>query len=98
MSINGNDHTANMIFNHLMLVPVKLKDSECPFIIEFRQEINSFHSNSLRCCIISLGKHLFNEPNTDDLNAFVDNLTLIYDWDLKNKKLIRFLFFANFYC
>ena len=96
MAINGNNHIVNSIMQELLLLPVELNKTDhanmtidCPLVVKFRQEINSFHPTCLRSTVKSLSKHLLNERNDQDLNTFVDNLTLLYDWDLKNKKFMR---------
>lgn len=90
IALSGNAHTASSVMKQLMLVPVIFDQNELPFIIKFRQEVNLFHPNCLRNTIVSISKHLLNEPNASDLNTFVDNLSLLYDWDLRNKKYLRF--------
>ncbi len=97
MAVNGNNHIVNSIMQELLLLPFQLPNKvaktntvDCPIVVKFRQEINSFHPNCLRSTIKSLGKHLLSERNDQDLNIFINNLTLLYEWDLKNKKFMRY--------
>lgn len=89
LSINGNNNVSNSVMYQLMLMPVK-EEEDCPFIIKFRQEINAFYPNCLRNTVKSLIKHLLDEPNQQDLNVFINNLALLYDWDLKNSNSMRY--------
>lgn len=65
-----------------------LSYSDWPMILRFRQEINPFHFLCLRTTVRSLIKTFLNNSSsceTVELNNFIQNVTLIYDWDLKNK-------------
>ncbi len=90
LSINGNNNVSNSVMYQLMLMPVKEEEEDCPFIIKFRQEMNAFYPNCLRNTVKSLIKHLLDEPNQQDLNVCINNLTLLYDWDLKNSNSMRY--------
>lgn len=79
-----------------MRLPLSLDDAskkslsytEWPMVLRFRQEINPFHYLCLRTTVRSLIKTFLNNSSsgeTVELNNFIQNVALIYDWDLKNK-------------
>lgn len=82
--------------SQLMRLPVSFDDAskkslaytEWPMILRFRQEIAPFNFSCLRSTVRSLVKVFLNGSSSSDtaeLNNFIQNATLIYDWDLKNK-------------
>ena len=95
MSINGNDYISNSIMLQLMLIKINPPESQelaymdWPILLRFRQEINSFHPSTMRETIKSLAKSLLNNSIEYSLSVFVENLTLMHDWDLKSKNSMR---------
>jgi hypothetical protein len=68
----------------------QLEYSEWPILIKLRQEVNHFHTFNLRETIKSLVNALANDSfDKNDLPIFIQNLLIIYDWDLKNRNFMR---------
>lgn len=101
LALSGNDYFAKSIMTELLKTPVDLQSKskelrhiEWPFLLRFRQEINPFYCFSLRESTKSLAKS-FNDARVsnddqEELFNFVQNLTLLYDWDLKNNNNIGY--------
>lgn len=69
--------------------------AEEPMLIRIRQELNPFHPNSLRESIFSIINSFYNLKICDreefeiQVKYFVDNLLMIYEWDLQNQYFMR---------
>ena len=100
IAINGNDFISNTVMRELLQIPVRiprekkeLNYGEWPVVLKFRQEVNSFHAKCLRESVKSLTNYLLNDLNQMSLYFFIQNLCLIYSWDLRNKNNMRQLIF-----
>jgi hypothetical protein len=106
--ITTNEHKATLLMNELLILENKLANKttttsfaleEC-LLVQIRQEINPFHAecfnNSVKSMISSLASHDSDELK---LNSFVNNLIVIYEWDLNNKcfmKLVCYSYLISF--
>ena len=103
MALSGNDYFSNSIMIEFLKTQVilqseskELRHTEWPLLLRFRQEINPFYNFSLRNSTKSLARSFNNEtaPSSEDqeeLYNFVQNMNLLYDWDLKNNNNIGYL-------
>lgn len=99
MMIITNEHKAGLLMNELLLLENKTANKtsytldEC-ILVKLRQEINPFHvdcfNNSIKSTI-NYFSNLTDKSAERKLNSFVNNLVIIYEWDIHNKCFMKYL-------
>jgi hypothetical protein len=95
VSINGNANTAKLIISDLSVLAINNSttgyqaNSQETFLVKLRQEVNPFHENSFAESVKSVIRSFRNgdfstETSERELDYFVRNLVLAYEWDLQN--------------